>query len=171
MAVQFSDSALKEYEEIVSHYPDRKATLLPALWLAQKEFGWISDETMEYLADLVGVPPARVLEVVTFYTMYQRKKPGKYHLQVCQTLSCHLRGADELKEYIEKKLGLEPGACTPDGLFSYQRVECLGSCHTAPVVQVNDDFHENLDAAKLDALVQELRSKGAATSPASSVKS
>jgi NADH-quinone oxidoreductase subunit E len=160
MAVQFSDASLKEFEEIATHYPDRRATLLPALWIAQREFGWISEETMEYVAGLVGVPYARVYEVVTFYTMYQRKKPGKYHLQVCQTLSCHLRGADEIKQYIEQKLGLEPGACTPDGMFSYQKVECLGSCHTAPVVQINDDYYENLDVSKFEALLQDLKQKG-----------
>ena len=104
MAVKFNDAALKEFEEIATHYPDRRATLLPALWLASREFGWVSEETMEYLAGLVGVPFARVYEVATFYTMYQRTKPGKFHLQVCQTLSCHLRGADEFWQCLRREL-------------------------------------------------------------------
>jgi len=160
MAVKFSEEVLKEYEEIASHYPDRKATLLPALWLAQREFGYISEETMEYIAELVGVPYTRVYEVVEFYTMYQKKKPGKYHLQLCQTLSCYLVGAEEIRNYIEEKLNLKPGEVTPDGLFSFQLVECLGSCHTAPVVQINDDYYENLNVEKFDQIIKELKNKG-----------
>lgn len=157
MSVKFSDAALKEFEEIATHYPDRRASLLPALWIASREFGFISQDTMEYLAELVGVPYPRVYEVVTFYTMYQRKQPGKYHLQVCHTLSCHLRGADELKKYVEEKLGLKPGETSPDGLFSYSPVECLGSCHTAPVVRINDDYHENMDLEQFDTMIQEMK--------------
>lgn len=159
MAIQFKESVLKEYEEIVTHYPDKKATLLPALWLAQREFGYISEEVMEYIASLVGVPYSRVYEVVEFYTMYQKKKPGKYHLQMCQTLSCYLRGAEEIRDYIEQKLNLKPGEITPDGMFSFQLVECLGSCHTAPVVQINDDYYENLNVEKFDQIIQALKSK------------
>ncbi|MCB1173825.1 MAG: NAD(P)H-dependent oxidoreductase subunit E [Leptospiraceae bacterium] len=157
MAVSFNESVIKEFEDIARRYTDRRATLLPALWLAMREFRYISTEVMQYIAELVQVPYTRVYEVVEFYTMFLTNKPGKYHLQVCQTLSCQLRGSDELKEFIETRLGLENGACTPDGLFSYQQVECLGSCHTAPVVQVNDDFHENLDVPKLEALLEKLK--------------
>lgn len=160
MAVQFSEKALKEYEEIVTRYPDRKATLLPALWIAQREFGYISREVMEYVAELVEVPFSRVYEVAEFYTMFQKKKPGKYHLQLCQTLSCHLAGADEIRKYIEEKLHLQPGETSQDGMFSFQLVECLGSCHTAPVVQINDDYYENLNVEKFDAIIQDLKNKG-----------
>ncbi len=157
MAVKFSEAALKEFEEIATHYPDRRATLLPALWIAQREFGFIAQETMEYVAELVRVPFARVREVVNFYTMYQQKKPGKYHLQICQTLSCWLAGADELKAYVEKTLGLQNGQTAPDGLFSYQRVECLGACHVAPVIQINDEYHENLNVAQFGEIVNNLK--------------
>jgi len=160
MAVKFSDTSLKEYEEVATHYPDRRASLLPAMWIATREFGVISEEVMLYLAELVGVPASRVYEVATFYTMYPRSKRGKYHLQVCHTLSCHLRGADELKQYVEETLGLESGACSPDGLFSYAHVECLGSCHTAPVVRINDDYHENMDLPAFKAKVEELKKQG-----------
>ncbi|MCS7205415.1 MAG: NAD(P)H-dependent oxidoreductase subunit E [Leptospiraceae bacterium] len=157
MAVKFSEEALKEYEEITTHYPDRKATLLPALWIAQREFGYISKEVMEYVAELVGVPFVRVYEVVEFYTMYHKKKPGRYHLQLCQTLSCYLAGAEEIRKYIEEKLNLKPGETSEDGLFSFQLMECLGSCHTAPVVQINDDYYENLTVEKFDAIIQDLK--------------
>ncbi len=159
MSVQFKEEVLKEYEKIKTYYPNTQATLLPALWLAQREFGYISEEVMEYIAELVGVPFPKVYEVVEFYTMYHKKKPGKYHLQLCQTLSCFLAGAEELRTYIEEKLNLKPGETSPDGLFSFQLVECLGSCHTAPVVQINDDYYENLDVQKFDQIIQELRSK------------
>src|SRR5579859_1328229 len=144
MAVTFKPEVIKEFEGIVSRYPVRRAALLPALWLAQREFGWLSTDAMVCVADLVGVSPAQVLEVAEFYTMYHKKKPGKYHLQVCQTLACMLAGVDEVKKVIEKKLNLKPGETTPDGQFSYQLVECLASCHAAPCMQVNDDYHENL---------------------------
>ncbi len=160
MAVKFSDKTLKEYEEIVKRYPLKSATLLPALWLAQKEFGYISEEVMEYIAELVGVPFSRVYEVAEFYTMYHKKKPGKYHLQLCQTLSCYLVGAEEIRKYIEEKLNLKNGETSTDGLFSFQLVECLGACHQAPVVQINDDYYENLTVETIDQIIKELKQKG-----------
>ncbi len=159
MPVTFKPETIKEFENIASRYPVRRAALLPALWLAQREFGWISTDAMVCVAKLVGCSPAQVLEVAEFYTMYQKKKPGKYHLQVCQTIACLLNGSEEIKKVIEQKLHLKPGETTPDGQFSYQPVECLASCHTAPCMQVNDEYHENLTPASTEKLIDDLRKK------------
>lgn len=156
MAVAFKKETIAEFEGIASRYPVRRAALLPALWLATREFGWVSEDAMVAVADLVGCSPAQVMEVAHFYTMYQKKKPGKYHLQVCQTLACMLAGSAEIKVTIEKVLGLKPGETTPDGKFSLQMVECLASCHTAPCLQVNDDYHENLTPESVERLIQKL---------------
>ncbi len=159
MSLKFDQKTIDEFETIAKRYPVRRAALMPALWLAQREFGWISEEAMLCVAQLVGVTPAQVMEVAGFYTMYQKKKPGKYHLQVCQTTSCLLAGSEEIKKTIERVLGLKPGQTTPDGRFSYQTVECLASCHTSPCLQVNDDYHENLTPEKVEKLINELRKK------------
>src|SRR5258708_2141682 len=159
MPVEFKKETIAEFEGIASRYPVRRAALLPALWLAQREFGWVSTDAMVAVAKLVGCSPAQVLEVAEFYTMYQKKKPGKYHLQVCQTIACLLNGSEEIKKVIERKLHLKPGGTTPDGQFSYQPVECLASCHTAPCMQVNDEYHENLTPASTEKLIDDLRKK------------
>lgn len=159
MAVTFKPEVVQEFEGIAARYPVRRAALLPALWLAQREFGWISEEAMVCVAKLVGVSPAQVMEVANFYSMYQKQKPGKHHLQVCQTISCLLNGSEEIKKTIERVLNLKPGETTPDGQFSYQLVECLASCHTAPCMQVNDDYHENLTPESTEKLINELRKK------------
>jgi NADH-quinone oxidoreductase subunit E len=159
MAVTFKPEVVKEFEAVAARYPVRRAALLPALWLAQREFGWISEEAMVCVAKLVGVSPMQVMEVAGFYTMYQKNKPGKYHFQVCQTIACLLAGSEEIKKTIERVLDLKPGQTTPDGQFSYQTVECLASCHTAPCMQVNDDYHENLTPESTEKLIAELRKK------------
>jgi NADH-quinone oxidoreductase subunit E len=159
MAVTFKPEVVKEFEAVAACYPVRRAALLPALWLAQREFGWISEDAMVCVAKLVGVSPMQVMEVAGFYTMYQKKKPGKYHLQVCQTIACLLAGSEEIKKTIERVLDLKPSQTTPDGQFSYQTVECLASCHTAPCMQVNDDYHENLTPESTEKLIAELRKK------------
>jgi NADH-quinone oxidoreductase subunit E len=157
MSVQFKPEVVEEFEAIAARYPVRRAALLPALWLAQREFGWLSPDAMLRVAELVGVSPVQVLEVAQFYTMYQKKKPGKHHLQVCQTIACLLAGSEEIKKTIERVLDLKPGETTPDGKFSYQLVECLASCHTAPCMQVNDDYHENLTPQSVETLIEKLK--------------
>jgi NADH-quinone oxidoreductase E subunit len=159
MPVEFKKETVKEFEAIASRYPVRRAALLPALWLATREFGWVSNEAMVEVAKLVGCSPAQVMEVAHFYTLYQKKKPGKYHLQVCQTLACMLAGSEEVKKTIERVLHLKPGETTPDGKFSLQMVECLASCHTAPCLQVNDDYHENLTPESTEKLIRDLAGK------------
>jgi len=144
------DAAIREY-------PRPQSALLEVLHLIQKERGFIADEDMEYAAAKVGVSPAHVAGVVSFYTMLRRKPAGRHHIQVCRTLSCQLRGSREILEHLKKRLGIGEGEVTPDGRFSLVTVECLGSCGTAPMMQVNDDFHENLTLERLDALLDSMK--------------
>jgi NADH-quinone oxidoreductase E subunit len=156
VSAAFSSEALRELEAIRSRYPDKEAAILPALHLAQREFGYVSDEAIVVLADLLGFTPARIEGVATFYTMYNRKPVGRYHVQICRNISCSLLGAEHLIEHVSRKLGVKPGETTPDGKFTLTAVECLGSCGTAPVMQVNDDYHERLTEETIDALLDRL---------------
>lgn len=144
MSVQFSEETYKQFEEVLTHYPTKRAAIMPTFWLAQKEFGYLSPDAMEYVGQLLGLSPAYVGAVASFYTMYNKEPVGQYHLQVCANLSCTLLGAEHIIECIEKKLGIGLGQTTADGKFTLSEVECLGSCGTAPVAQINDDYHENL---------------------------
>jgi NADH-quinone oxidoreductase E subunit len=156
-AIAFSAEALVEYEEILPHYPERRAALMKVLWLAQREFGWISPSVEKYVADLMELPQAWVEGVVSFYTMYWRRPVGKTHLQLCTTLSCYLRGADDLLSAISKRLDIEPGQVTRDGRFSLERAECLGSCGTAPMMQINNDlYYENLNVEIVGEMLDRL---------------
>lgn len=156
MSVAFSESARAEFERLLTRYPDRKAVILPALHLAQKEFGYVSDEAIVYISGLVGTSPAEIEGVATFYTMYSRKPVGKYHVQICRNISCSLLGAEHLIAHVATKLGVKPGETTPDGKFTLSLAECLGSCGTAPVMQVNDDYHENLTVESIDRILDRL---------------
>jgi NADH-quinone oxidoreductase E subunit len=156
VSVAFSDAGRAEFERLLTRYPDKGAAILPALHLAQKEFGYVSDEAIVYIAHLLGTSPAVIEGVATFYTMYNRKPVGRYHLQVCRNISCSLMGAEALISHISKKLGIRPGETTADGKFTLSEVECLGSCGTAPVMQVNDDYYENLAEASIDAILDGL---------------
>jgi NADH-quinone oxidoreductase subunit E len=144
MAVEFSKSSLEAYERIVGQYPVKRAAIMPVLWLAQKDFGWLSAEVQQYVADLMGFPLAWVSGLASFYTMYYKKPVGRHHLQVCTNVSCMLRGSDAIVRTIEDRLGITLGQTTPDGKFTLDEVECLASCGTAPMMQVNDDYLENL---------------------------
>ena len=146
----------KQVDAIVGRYPEPKAALLPVLWELQRAHGWISPACAEWAAARLGVTPAHVHGAVTFYTMYRQRPAGRYHIQVCTTLSCMLRGSDELLAHLRNRLGIHEGQVTPDGRFSLQRVECLGSCGTAPMFQLNDDYHENLTLEAVDALLDRL---------------
>jgi NADH-quinone oxidoreductase E subunit len=156
MAVRFSDQALAEYQRAVSRYPTKRAALMPILWLAQREFGHLSPEVQQYVAELMGLPLAWVSGVASFYTMYYKKPIGKYHLQVCTNVSCMLRGSDEIVRAIEQHLAIGLGETTSDGRFSLDEVECLASCGTAPMMQVNEDYHENLTAKSTIELLDRL---------------
>ena len=154
---RFSEAALAEYRDIVPRYPTRRAALMPALWLAQREFGWLSLPVLEYLAELMELPLAWVTSVASFYTMYWKEPKGRWHLQLCRNLPCQLRGAGEIQRAIEQRLGIRDGERTPDGRFSFEEVECLASCGTAPVLQVNNqEYHEGLDVSAALALIERL---------------
>jgi NADH-quinone oxidoreductase E subunit len=155
--VAFSDEAMAAYREILTHYPERRAALMPVLWLAQREFGWISTEVMAYVAELMQLPMAWVEGVATFYTMYNKKPVGKFHVQVCQNISCHLRGSDRIMGALQRRLNIGTGETTSDGMFTLSRVECLGSCGTAPMLQLNDRFLENLDVQQVLDMVDKLK--------------
>jgi len=157
VSLAFSKETRAKHERLLTRYPNREAAILPTLYLAQREFGHLSDEAILYVADLLGFTPARIDGVATFYTMYNKKPVGKYHLQVCRNLSCSLMGAEHLIERVSEKLGVQPGETTADGRFTLSTVECLGSCGTAPVMQVNDDYYENLSEESIDAILDRLR--------------
>jgi len=158
--VVFDASLEARIAELLTRYPSRRAALLPVLWLCQERYGWISAGVIEAIAARLGESPAFVEGVVTFYTMYYTKPPARYVLQVCETLSCAVCGGRELLEHLERRLGVKPGQKTGDGLFQLVGVQCLGACGGAPVVQINDDYHENLTPARLDAVLDELARKG-----------
>ncbi len=156
MAVRFSPAAQAKFEQIVARYPVRRAAIMPTLWLAQEEFGYLSREVMEYVAELLGLTPTFVASVASFYTMYYKRPMGRHHVQVCTNLSCTLRGAEHLVECLKKRLGIEVGETTADGKFSLSQVECLASCGTAPMMQINDDYWENLTPERALEIIDRL---------------
>jgi NADH-quinone oxidoreductase E subunit len=146
-----------EIDRIQKFYPNKEALLLPVLHAAQRAEGWLSEETMGVVAERLELPKPKVRQVASFYTMFLKKPVGKCHLQVCNNIACWLRGSEKLIHHIEHKLGIQLGETTPDGIFTLSEVECLGSCGTAPVAQVNDDYHENLSVSSVDELIKEWR--------------
>jgi NADH-quinone oxidoreductase E subunit len=157
MATEFSTLALAEYERIVGKYPLKRAAIMPVLWLAQREFGHLSAEVQQYVAGLMGFPLAWVSGLASFYTMYYKKPVGRHHLQVCTNVSCMLRGSDDIVRAIEERLGIGLGQTTADGDFTLDEVECLASCGTAPMMQVNEDYHENLTPQATVELIDRLK--------------
>ena len=157
MAVEFSPETLKKFEEMVSRYPKKEAAMLPVLNLAQQEFGYLGAEAIAYVARLMGQSPARVHGVVSFYTMYNMKPIGRHHIQVCRTLPCALGGAEHITEFIKRKLGIEIGQTTTDGRFTLSEVECLASCGTAPMMQINDNYYESLNEEKVTEILESLK--------------
>lgn len=153
--MKFTSENQKKFDELLTHYPTKQAALLPVLWLVQDQEGYISGEAMEYVAGLLDVSPAHVYGVVTFYTMYHQKPVGKYHLQVCRTLSCALAGSETILEHLKKKLKIEENQTT--GKFSLCTVECLASCGTGPAMMVNEKYYENLTVEKVDKILGELK--------------
>ncbi|MBI3994421.1 MAG: NAD(P)H-dependent oxidoreductase subunit E, partial [Nitrospirae bacterium] len=149
--------AQKEVREILTHYPDKRSALLPVLNLAQAEFGHISEDVMVMVAKLLDLTPPKVYEVVTFYTMLNEKPVGRYLLQLCRTLQCALAGSENILGHLQKKLGIGIGETTPDGLFTLRTVECLASCGTAPAIQINGAYYENLTREKVDRILDDLK--------------
>lgn len=156
--IVWTDAEKAEIAEIVARYPTRRSATLPVLWKAQRKFGWLSLDVIRLVAETVGSPPSEVLAVASFYTMFKKEPTGKYLVQVCHTLSCQLGGSERVVAHLKKTLGIHEGETSPDGLFTLMRVECLASCGSAPMMQINDDFYERLSPEKLDAIVAALRS-------------
>lgn len=156
MAFEFTEENKNKFEAVVQRYPDRMAAMLPTLWLAQKQHGWLSPEVMEYVAGLLELSPSKVYEVATFYTMFHKAPIGEYHFQVCRTLSCQLCGAEDINKYLLERLGVKLGETSSDGKFTVSEVECLGSCGTGPMLQLNDDYHEELTPEKIEQLIESL---------------
>src|SRR3990172_5161095 len=155
-----SDSAQQQILQEKNKYPHPKTAILPSLHVAYRVMGYLSPEVLKDVAILLDFPYTEISEVASFYTMFPKKNMGKYFIQVCTNISCYLCGANGLLEYLQKKLGIKAGEVTPDGMFSLGTVECLGSCGTPPVIQINnEDFSENLTRQKLDQIIEELKKK------------
>jgi NADH-quinone oxidoreductase subunit E len=146
--------------DILSRYPVKRSALLPLLYLAQQEEGYVSEAAMKEIAGILLLTPPQVYEVVTFYTMLQLKPVGKFHLQVCKSLMCALVGSDTLLQWLKARLQIGPGETTPDRLFTISTVECLASCGTGPMMQVNDDYYEGITEEKLDCILADLKRDG-----------
>jgi len=159
--VQFSQENLEKVDKIIARYPEgkQKSALLPLLHLAQEQYGWLSTETMDYVASLLNIEPIEVYEVASFYSMYNLKPVGKYMFEVCQTGPCMLKGCDDIIEYIGEKLNIKPGETTADGMFTLKTVECLGACGYAPMMQMGKFYKEHLTKEKVDTIIEECRAK------------
>ena len=146
-----------KFQEYVSRYPIIDSVMLPALWLVQEQEEWVSPEAMVYVADRIGKTPIQVYEVATFCTMFNLKPIGKYHIELCKTLSCMLNGSKELKKHIKDTLGLEPGQTSADGMFTFSEVECQGACGDAPMIALNNVYHGKLTKESLDKIIWECK--------------
>lgn len=152
----FSVEAEKKIDELLARYPQPRSALLPILYIAQEEKGYLSDDVIEYVARRMGLTYMDVLTTVSFYTMFYRQPIGQYNIQLCTNVSCWLCGSDDIEKHIERKLGIKAGQTTADGRFTFMEVECLGSCGTAPALQINFDYHENLTPETVDQILDSL---------------
>ena len=150
----------KEIDDIISRYPVKRSALIPLLYLAQRNEGFVSEAAMKEIAGLLRLTPPQVYETATFYTMLNLKPVGKFHLQVCKSLMCALAGSDTVIGWVKTKLGIGPGETTTDGLFSLSAVECLAACGTAPMMQVNEDYYERLTEDAFDRILVDLKTTG-----------
>src|SRR5579875_4010014 len=151
-----SEQAKQHMRDLAARYPVARSAILPALHIAQQEEGYITQEGLQAVAEVLNLTVDDVESAATFYTMYYQQPMGKKIIKVCNSISCYLRGCDPLIEHIEQKLGIKRGETTPDGNFTLLTVECLASCGTAPVLQVNDEFVENVTPEKADQLIDDL---------------
>ena len=150
------EAARAESAAALTRYPNARSAVLPVLWAIQREVGWLPPAARRHAAVVCGIPEPEVFGIATFYTMFNLQPVGRHHLQVCMTLSCSLMGADRLFRHLESKLGIGHGESTPDGRFTLRRVECLAACGGAPCLQVNETYHENLNEARVDRLLETL---------------
>lgn len=162
MSTTFSKESMEIIEQMIKRYPEgkQKSALIPVLHIAQAEFGgWLSPETMDYVASVLQLKPIEVYEVASFYSMFNLKPVGKCVLEVCHTGPCAINGGEALVEYLSKKLNIKVGETTNDGMFTLKAVECLGSCGTAPMLQCGKDYFENLTDEKVDTLLEKMKTE------------
>lgn len=153
MSVSFSDVELQHIEQLKARYPESKAAIMPVLWMAQQKWGWLSEDVMRLVGDVLELPYAHVKGVATFYTMYFKKPMGRHHVQVCTNVSCMLRGGEQLLQHVMQRLNVRNNEATADGLFSLEEVECMGACGGAPMVAINETFYESITTEELDRLL------------------
>ena len=158
MPFALSQDRERKLAEILERYPTKMAATLPLLHLCQEQNGWISEEVVDYVSKRLDLSPAHVKGVVTFYTLFNQHPAGKHQVWVCRTLPCALRGAGDVVKQCEKRLGIKVGETTPDGKVTLRTAECLASCGTAPMMQVDKDYHENLTLKRVDEILDKLRS-------------
>ncbi len=154
--VAFSPDSEEEFQKTVARYLNKAAATLPVLWIAQRQFGWLSPDALALVAEKLELPVARVLGVASFYTMFKLAPTGTFHVQICRNLSCAMGGAERITERVCKKLGVKPGETTKDKLFTVEQVECLAACGMAPAVQVNEEYHGQMKGERLDQLLEVL---------------
>jgi NADH-quinone oxidoreductase subunit E len=156
MDLAFSAEELRRVEELKSLYPETKAAIMPVLWMAQKKWGWLSEDVMRYVAQLMDLPLSHVTGVASFYTMYFKKPMGRHHVQVCTNISCMLRGGEDIYRFVSERYKIRHNERTEDGVISLEEVECMGACGGAPMIAINEDFHENVDVSKVEELLGRL---------------
>jgi len=152
-----SEAVSQKIQALIGKYPQKRSALIPSLHLAQKEAGYISQDAICEIARIFDLSPNEVSEVVSFYTMFHRKPVGKYVIQVCTNISCLLCDAEEIVDHLTRKLGIQMGETTADNKYTLLEVECLGSCGTSPVIQINDDYYEELTPQKVDQILDSLK--------------
>jgi NADH-quinone oxidoreductase subunit E len=150
------DTAQAEIETILRRYPTKRSAVLPLCHLAQAEYGYMSAEAIREVAVILELDPTEVQSLIGFYSLLREKKPGKYVIEICNDLPCALRGADGFIDHVCEKLGVRPGETTDDGVFTLETVMCVAACHRAPVAQINQEYHENLDPEKIDEILDQL---------------
>ena len=152
-----SEGAVKEINDLTGKYANKRSAVMPALFVVQREYGYVNKEGMREVANILGLRPVQVFEVATFYTMYNKKPVGKYHIQVCTNISCSLLCADHIVDFLSMRLGVKVKETTPDKMFTLSAVECLGSCGTAPMMQINDRYYEDLTKEKIEEILKGLK--------------
>ena len=154
---RLSDDNLRIANEIIDRYPIRKSALIPLLHLAQEQEGWVTDEAMNHIAEIIGITPAEVLGTCSFYEMFKRQPNGEYQVNICHGISCHLLGADQLIHHAEETLGIREGETTPDGKFTLEGVECIAACTEAPCMQINYRYQNQINESQFDEIVKQIQ--------------
>lgn len=163
-AFSFSEEREAKFQTLVERYPTNYSAIMPTLWLCQEEWGWLKPGVPEWVAERLDVPVTRVYQLITFYTMYYTENPGRYNLQVCRNISCHLMGAQKIVKHLSDRLGISPGQTDDEGLFRLEEAECLGACGFGPMMQVGKHYYENLTPEKCDELIEQWLAEATADS-------